>query len=275
MAAARKRVAVIGGGFAGLSAGVALAEAGHEVVVLEARRRLGGRAYSFRDAATGTTVDNGQHAMMGCYTHTLAFLDRIGAADRVVRQRDLLVEMRDPRRGVAAIRAPGLPGPLHVLGGLLRYRFLSRGERLRALVAGLRVMALRRRRAPLLREATVAELLRALGQSRNACESFWYPLAVATCNETPERAAAAPFAEVLALGFFGSRADSQFVFARVGLSELYTDAARSRIEGRGGRVELGAPAGALEVDGDGQRVRALRLRDGRVVEVDACVVAAP
>jgi squalene-associated FAD-dependent desaturase len=268
-----RRVAVVGGGFAGLAAGVALAERGHEVVLLEARRRLGGRAYSFRDAATGTTVDNGQHAMMGCYTHTLAFLARIGAADRVVRQRDLLVEMRDARRGVAAIRAPGLPGPLHVLGGLLRYRFLTRSERLRALVAGLRVMAMRRRRDPLLREATVAELLAALGQSRNACESFWYPLAVATCNERPERAAAAPFAEVLALGFFGSRADSQFVFARVGLSELYTDAAQARIAACGGHVELGAPASALEVDG--ARVRALVLRDGRRLELDACIAATP
>lgn len=274
MAGTRKRVAVIGGGFAGLTAGVALADAGHEVIVLEARRRLGGRAYSFRDAATGTVIDNGQHAMMGCYVRTLAFLERIGASDRVVRQRDLLVEMRDVERGVAAIRAPGLPGPLHVLGGLLGYRFLSRGEQLRALVAGMRVMAMRRRRDPLLREATVAELLRRLGQSQNACESFWYPLAVATCNETPERAAAAPFAEVLALGFFGSRRDSQFVFARVGLSELYTEAARTYIEARGGRVEVGAPATALEVGGDGNQVSAVRLRDGRRLEVDACVAAA-
>lgn len=273
MSGERKRVAVVGGGFAGLSAGVALAERGHEVVLVEARRRLGGRAYSFRDAATGTTVDNGQHAMMGCYTHTLGFLERIGAADRVVRQRDLHVEMRDARRGVAAIRAPGLPAPLHVLGGLLRYRFLTRREQLCALVAGLRVMALRRRGDALLRESTVADLLRALGQSRNACESFWYPLAVATCNERPERAAAAPFAEVLARGFFGSRRDSQFVFARVGLSELYTEAAERRIAAHGGRVELGAPATGLELDGE--RVRAVLLRDGRRLAVDACVAAAP
>ena len=273
MSAARKRVAVVGGGFAGLAAGVALADRGHEVVLLEARRRLGGRAYSFRDAATGSTVDNGQHAMMGCYTHTLAFLERIGAADRVVRQQSLHVEMRDPRRGAAAIRAPGLPAPLHAFGGLLRYRFLTAGERLHALVAGLRVMAMRRNGDPFLAGATVAELLTELGQSRNACQSFWYPVAVATCNEAPERAAAAPFAEVLARGFFGAREDSQFVFARVGLSELYTDAAQRRIVSSGGRVEVGAQVAAVEVR-DG-RACALSLRDGRRLALDACIVTAP
>lgn len=273
MSEARRRVAVVGGGFAGFAAGVALAERGHEVIVLEAKRRLGGRAYSFRDAATGAVVDNGQHAMMGCYAHTLGFLERIGAAGGVARQTDLRVEMRDPRRGVAAVAAPALPAPLHVAGALLRYRFLSATERLRALVAGLRIMAMRRGGDPFLASATVAELLEELGQSRNACRSFWYPVAVSTCNERPERAAAAPFAEVLARGFFGTRADAQFVFARVGLSELYAEPAERWIAARGGRVEIGAQVSGIELH-DG-RIAALALRDGRRIACDACIVAAP
>lgn len=269
----RRRVAVIGGGFAGLAAGVALADRGHEVLVLEAKRRLGGRAYSFRDAATGATVDNGQHAMMGCYAHTLAFLDRIGAADRVVRQRDLRVEMRGAYRGTAAIAAVRAPAPLHVAGALLRYRHLTRRERASALVAGLRVLDMRRRRDPFVLHATVADLLAKLGQSANACRAFWNPVAVSTCNELPERAAAAPFVEVLARAFFGTRSDAQFVFARVGLSDLYTGLAQERIAIRGGRVEIGAQASALELDDE--RVAAVRLRDGRRIAVDACIVTSP
>src|SRR5262249_43172776 len=69
-------VAIIGGGFAGLAAGVALAARGVPTTLLESRPRLGGRAYSFTDETTGEIVDNGQHAMMGCYTHTLAFLEQ-------------------------------------------------------------------------------------------------------------------------------------------------------------------------------------------------------
>ena len=269
----RRRIAVVGGGFAGLAAGVALADRGHEVVVLEAKRRLGGRAYSFRDAATGAVVDNGQHAMMGCYAHTLAFLDRIGASDRVVRQRDLRVEMHGAYRGGAAVAAVSAPAPLHVAGALLRYRHLTALERASALAAGLRVLAMRRRRDPFLARATVADLLAELGQSPNACRAFWNPVAVSTCNELPERAAAGPFVEVLARAFFGTRADAQFVFARVGLSDLYTGLAQERIASRGGRIETGAPASAIETDAG--RAASVVLRDGRRIAVDACIVTAP
>ena len=46
-------VVVIGGGFAGLSAAVALAQIGFRVAVLESKPALGGRAYSFADPETG------------------------------------------------------------------------------------------------------------------------------------------------------------------------------------------------------------------------------
>ena len=55
--------------------GVALAERGFRVAVLEGKPALGGRAYSFADPDTGDFVDNGQHVLMGCYTETLDFLE--------------------------------------------------------------------------------------------------------------------------------------------------------------------------------------------------------
>jgi squalene-associated FAD-dependent desaturase len=268
-----KRVAIIGGGFAGLAAGVELAARGFAVMLFEARPRLGGRAYSFRDDETGEVVDNGQHALMGCYRDTLAFLDRIGATHKLTRQRNLCVHMVHPEHGPGAIACATLPSPLHLLSGILRYPLLTRGERLRALLGGTQVMAMRRRRDPRLAEWTVAHLLTALRQSPNARASFWYPVAVATLNESPKRAAAAPFAEVLARAFFRSRADSQFVLPKVGLSDLYTDDARRYIEARGGRVELKSQVADLVVSEN--QASALRLRDGAQVEADACISAVP
>jgi squalene-associated FAD-dependent desaturase len=268
-----KRVAIIGGGFAGLAAGVELAARGFRVHVLEARPRLGGRAYSFTDEASGEVVDNGQHAMMGCYTHTLAFLDRIGATRKLLRQPALRVEFVDPQRGTGAITASSMPSPLHLLTGILGYRLLNRAERVCALLGAMRLMAMRRRRDPRLRESTVQQLLIALGQSANARRSFWYPVAIATLNESAARAAAAPFAEVLARAFFGSRADSQFVLPRVGLSDLYTEDAQAFIETRGGSVSVKSTIAGLSLADD--RVGALALRDGTRVEADACISAVP
>lgn len=268
-----QRVAIIGGGFAGLTAGVDLAARGFQVTVLEARARLGGRAYSFRDSDSGELVDNGQHALMGCYTHALAFLEQIGAATKLVRQRNLHVEMRHPHHGAGAIACASLPSPLHLLTGILRYGLLSRMEQLRALLGGVRLMRMRRRQQPELGEWTVGRLMLALGQSANARASFWYPLATATLNEVPHRAAAAPFAEVVARAFFRSRSDSQFVLPRVGLSELYTDDARRFIEARGGGVRLKSAVASLVTAG--RQLNAVELRDGTRVEVDACISAVP
>src|SRR5712692_8192856 len=67
MSAEATEVVIIGGGFAGLSAGVALAGRGFRVAVLEGKPALGGRAYSFVDTESGDFVDNGQHVLMGCY----------------------------------------------------------------------------------------------------------------------------------------------------------------------------------------------------------------
>ena len=268
-----KRVAIIGGGFAGLAAGVELAARGFCVHVFEARAHLGGRAYSFTDDASGEVVDNGQHAMMGCYSHTLAFLERIGATRKLRRQRNLHVEMVHRQRGSGAIAASSLPSPLHLLTGILRYRLLDRAERLCALLAGMRLMVLRRRRDPRLTQWTVEQTLISLGQSVNTRSSFWYPVAIATLNESPARAAAAPFAEVIARAFFRSRADSQFVLPKVGLSDLYTGDARAFIEARGGSVEVKCAIARLLLTDS--RVRTLQLRDGRRATADACISAVP
>ena len=76
-------VVVVGGGFAGLSAGALLAERGARVTILDARPQLGGRATAFVDRHTGELVDNGQHVLFGCYRATLDFLRRIDALDNV------------------------------------------------------------------------------------------------------------------------------------------------------------------------------------------------
>ena len=85
-------VLIIGGGFAGLAAGVALAGAGRRVRLLEQKPHLGGRARSFVEPITGSVVDNGQHLLMGCYHATLRFLEQIGTLNRVALQPQLRMQ---------------------------------------------------------------------------------------------------------------------------------------------------------------------------------------
>jgi phytoene dehydrogenase-like protein len=57
------KVAVVGGGLAGLAAGSALAESGFRVTLFERRAYLGGRASSYQHPGTGEVVDNCQHVL--------------------------------------------------------------------------------------------------------------------------------------------------------------------------------------------------------------------
>ena len=69
-----RRVAVVGGGLAGLAAALELADAGHEVVLHEARPTLGGAVQTLpeREGDPPPPPDNGQHIALGCFTEYAA-----------------------------------------------------------------------------------------------------------------------------------------------------------------------------------------------------------
>jgi len=274
------KVAVVGGGFAGLAAAIALQERRHQVVVLERRGVLGGRATSFVDAATGEDVDNGTHLMVGAYSATLDLVRRAGAGDLVEVQDNLRLEWVDDQ-GPAVLDCPPLVAPLHLLIGLLGLRVPWR-VRLQSLRLGLAVRFGRRPDG-----LTLAEYLRRAGQGPDARRLLWDPLALAILNESPERAAAVLFHRVYQEAFLRDHRASRLVFLRRGWGVIHERLARY-LESRGGVVHRRSRAVGLELEGT--RVRGVRVAQGpttrdairsgeapahRLHEADAVVAAVP
>lgn len=81
----RMRVAIIGGGLAGLAAAVELVDAGCEVEILEARPFVGGKVGSWLDA-DGNHREMGLHVFFGCYQQLLALMRQVGALDSLRRK---------------------------------------------------------------------------------------------------------------------------------------------------------------------------------------------
>ncbi|MDQ6978428.1 MAG: FAD-dependent oxidoreductase, partial [Ghiorsea sp.] len=94
-----KRIAVVGGGIAGLTAALRLAEQGYAVDLFEAAPALGGRTKSFYDEEVGEWVDNGPHAMVGAYHATLKLLGDVGVLQHVNWQSSLTLPLWDMQRG--------------------------------------------------------------------------------------------------------------------------------------------------------------------------------
>lgn len=262
------RVAVIGGGFAGLAAAVSLAEKGIAVTLLERRKRLGGRAYSFTDRTTGDTVDNGQHLFMKCYRHTRDFLALIGTADRLQFQDALRIEFRHQDQGSSTLAFPRwLPPPINLFAGFLRFGSVGWGDVLR-----LRRVAASLKRPPEC-DTSVDAWLNTCGQSPGIRRAFWDPLCASALNLRPQDARADLMATVLREAFLGGRDGACIGYAGAGLSALYTDAARRFIEARGGTVRTGAAVTAVSPR-PGNRID-LRLKSDETLSADACICAVP
>ena len=250
---AGRRVVVIGGGLAGITAALDCADAGARVTLVEVRRRLGGAAYSFE--REGLRIDNGQHVFMRCCTAYRALLERVGSAHSVSIQPRLRVPVLSPGSRAAVIARGALPAPLHLAGALARYRYLRPRQRLGAARAAL---ALRRLdpRDPALERASFGEWLQCHGQGPDAAENLWEVIVRPTLN--------LPTAEAsLALGAFTfrtallSHADAGDVgFHDATLSETIGQPAERALGEAGVELKLGwraqrlrARAGGFEVEG--------------------------
>lgn len=256
-------VVVIGAGFAGLSAAARLASRGARPLVVEARSRLGGRATAFADRETGALVDNGQHVLLGCYRETFAFLREIGAADNVRLDRQLAVTMIDREGRKSRLSCPPLPPPLHLLAGVLEWSALSWRDRLSIAAMATPLKNARRELAggpvkAASADETVEQWLVRNGQTPRLREMLWHPLALAALNQPAERAAAPPFARVLAEMFGGDAEGAAIALPIAPLHAMYAEPARAHIERRGGEVRAGAAA-TVVTDVDGGAVTAVRV----------------
>jgi zeta-carotene desaturase len=246
-------VLIVGAGVSGLRAAVELAARGARVTVLEAKSIIGGRATAFVDPQTGERVDNGQHVLLGCYSETFSFLRQIGSEDRVRLQPALEVDFVDRQGARSRLRLPSLPAPINLIAGLLDWTALGWSDRIAAarLARPIRIAQAELRaknngqnpsRIAASPGETVEEWLINNGQTARIREMLWEPLALAALNQSVRKAAAPPFAAVLAQMFGSGARDASLGLPACPLDELYAEPARRFIESRGGEIRIGSPA---------------------------------
>ncbi len=290
---AASRVAVVGGGLAGLSAALELKRLGFEVELLERSRLLGGKATSFQ--VDGVEVDNGQHVYLACCTEFIDFVQQLddipsstGAYQAgtpqgspgpplVLQHRfEALLLARGKRP--ARLRAVPLPAPLHLAPALLRYRHLDPMARLQV------IRALLDAHKPARAGETFAQWLERHHQTAATRTAFWDPFFVPALNAPLEEVSADAALFVIVTAFLRDAGAARFGYSRVPLARIAEAAAR-KID----RVHLRSPVAGLDMaDSSGSFqagtpkgspgrpvLRGVTLEDDSRLACDGVVLAVP
>lgn len=276
----RTSAVVIGGGLAGITAALELADAGLGVTLLEGRPRLGGLAFSFRRG--DLTVDNGQHVYLRCCTAYQWFLGRVEASHLAPLQKRLDVpvldagtpkgsrqERQQPRPRLGRLRRTALPVPLHLAQSLASYPHLSLAERARV---GRAALALGRLDLadPALDGQDFGSWLTRHGQSARAIEALWDLVGVATLNAAAGDASLALAAKVFKTGLLSEPGAADIGWARVPLGDIHDTLARKALDSSGVRTELRTRVTSLSRTGNG--TWAVEV-PGERIEADTVVLA--
>jgi squalene-associated FAD-dependent desaturase len=262
------RVVIVGGGLAGLAAAVGLAGKDLDITLLESRPRLGGRASSFPDPASGELVDNCQHVSMACCTNLADFCRRVGTTDLFRREAGVL--FLSPEGRYSTLKAGPLPAPLHMSGSFLRANYLTLWERLRVGYGLARLVFDRSAEHPEPFDAW----LRRHGQTDRTIERYWATVLVSALNERLDRMDVGHARKVFVDGFLRDREGYKMELPLVPLGELYGTRLERWLADNGVNVRLTTGVRSVELDGDGA-ASGVTLRSGEPVPADFVVLAVP
>jgi len=264
-------VIVIGGGLAGLSASVALAEAGWRVRLFEQRPFLGGRAASYV-LPDGEHVDNCQHVTFGCCTNLEDFYRRVGAGNKI-KFFDRLI-LLDPQGRRGEMHAGVLPAPFHMTGSFLAFSPLAFKDKLCIARAFYAILQSGGHPSDLDSPARISmlEWLQRRKQTPAAISRFWRVVLVSALSEELDRIDASYGIDVFWKAVLSNKNGYRMGVPSVALGDLY-DGCRLAIEKKGGEVTFRSPLRGLRIENG--KLIAVLFDEGRQESANAYVLALP
>ena len=234
-----RRLAVIGGGWAGLAAAVEATTLGDQVTLFEMAATLGGRARSV--SRVEPALDNGQHILIGAYADTLRLMRQLGVDSAAVLMRTSLTLV--DTQGIG-LRLPGGPPMLSFARGVLAHRGWTLRERAALLLKALYWASIG---FTCRSDLTVSTLCSDLPQAvqRDLIE----PLCVSALNTPAPQASARVFLRVLHDAMFSGPGSADLLLPRQPLGDLLPEPARQWLTQRGARVMTSRRVMTLEAEG--------------------------
>lgn len=240
----KPKVAIVGGGVAGLAAAVTLTQADIDVTLFETNTQLGGRARGIQ--YRGQMLDNGQHILLGAYHETLRLLSLTNAPVNKHLQRiplHLKVFNLSLQKHFE-LRSPSyLPAPIHILTGLIMAKGLSYHDKWCA----MRMMLwMKMHRFQLNQDTDLESFLNQQGQTKFLIEHLWEPLCLAALNTPLDIASAQIFLNVLHDSFNQQRQDADILLANTDLTSLLSLPWADYVKYHGGEIKTASCVSSIQ-----------------------------
>ena len=220
------RVAVVGGGLAGIAAALECADAGAEVTLLEGRPRLGGATFSIRRDGH---LDGQRPARLPALLHRVPALPRAHRRDAADRAAEPAVDTRRRAGRTHRLdrpRAPARAGAPAPVAGALRLP-VARATGI-AIARAVRPLSKLDLADPALDRRTFGAWLREHGQSPAAVDALWDLIVLPTVNLPASEASLALAAKVFQTGLLEAADAGDIGYAAVPLQQLHGDTGRPR-----------------------------------------------
>jgi hydroxysqualene dehydroxylase len=258
-----QKVIVVGGGLAGIAAAAALNSAGCAVMLLEARRELGGRASSFEDPQTAQLLDNCQHVLLGCCTNLLDLYDRLGVREKIRFENHVhFLDQTGRRFNLSGV--DGLPAPLHLGPAMAKFGALSLHQRWDVVRAMMSMLRLGRAGREALESVPFGQWLQEHDQPDAVIEKFYDPILISALNEETRKASSKYAIAVFQDAMLTNRRGYCLGLPVCPLEELYASRPCDQ-------VRLSTRVSELRFDGP--RITGVMLTDGQMLEASAVVLA--
>jgi len=227
------KIAIVGAGWAGLSAAISAIEAGHQVTLFEASRHWGGRARSLSvQGQDALVLDNGQHILIGAYHQSLRLMKLVGVDEASALWRLPLQLIKPDGTGLAL---NNWPSPLNLVWGIATakaWRLLDKWRLLQ------KAFEWQRNKFTCDAHLSVADVCR--GLTPRLMQDLIDPLCVAALNTPSHEASGRVFLRVMQDALLGPSGSADLLLPKQDLGQIFPHAAIRWLQSKGVDCRLGA-----------------------------------
>ncbi|MEX0271158.1 15-cis-phytoene desaturase [Leptolyngbyaceae cyanobacterium UHCC 1019] len=245
------RVAIAGGGLAGLTCAKYLIDAGHTPIVLESRDVLGGLVAAWKDE-DGDWYETGLHAFFGAYPNMLQLLDELGIADRLQWKKHQLIFNQPEKPGVLSyFNVPDIPAPFNVIVSILRNNdLLTWNQKIRFAIGLIPAVVRGQQYVENMDKYTMSEWLKLQGIDEGVNTDIFIAASKALTFINPDEVSSTILLTALNR-FLQERYGSKIAFLDGSPTERLCQPMVDYITQGGGEVRLNAPLKEIALNADG------------------------